>query len=219
MKQGKQTCRILKEIRQQIAEANDIEFITSECQYQGDCLGTCPKCEAEVHYLEQQLLSRQKSGLGIKIVGVSLGLSAALVSSPLYGQEIAKDSLNKSLPQTEVVCKDSKVPVSQEEEALFGMVEAQPQFPGGHKALMEYLANNIKYPKNKPRLSGRVIVQFTITKKGKIIDAKVARGIHPDYDKEALRIIKKMPRWEPGTQMGKPVNVRFTVPVIFQTKQ
>ena len=55
MKRGKQTCKILKEIRRQIAEANDIEFITSECQYQGDCLGTCPKCEAEVRYLEQQL--------------------------------------------------------------------------------------------------------------------------------------------------------------------
>ena len=52
MKRGKQTCKILKDIRRQIAEANDIEFITSECQYQGDCLGTCPKCEAEVRYLE-----------------------------------------------------------------------------------------------------------------------------------------------------------------------
>lgn len=61
MKRGKQTCRILKDIRRQIAEANDIEFITSECQYQGDCLGTCPKCEAEVRYLEQQL-ERKRMG-------------------------------------------------------------------------------------------------------------------------------------------------------------
>lgn len=52
MKEGKQKCRILKEIRRQIAEANDIELITSECKYRGDCLGTCPKCEAEVHYLD-----------------------------------------------------------------------------------------------------------------------------------------------------------------------
>ena len=62
MVRGKQTCKILKEIRRQIAEANDIEFITSECQYQGDCLGTCPKCEAEVRYLEQQLERKQISG-------------------------------------------------------------------------------------------------------------------------------------------------------------
>lgn len=53
MARGKEICRILKEIRRQIAEANDIEFIISECRYKGDCLGTCPKCEAEVHYLEQ----------------------------------------------------------------------------------------------------------------------------------------------------------------------
>ena len=65
MKRGKQTCKILKDIRRQIAEANDIEFITSECQYQGDCLGTCPKCEAEVRYLEQQLERKRMAGKAI----------------------------------------------------------------------------------------------------------------------------------------------------------
>lgn len=64
MARGKQTCKILKEIRRQIAEANDIEFVTSECRYKGDCLGTCPKCEAEVRYLEQQLHSRSLAGKG-----------------------------------------------------------------------------------------------------------------------------------------------------------
>ena len=76
MKQGKQTCKILKEIRRQIAEANDIEFITSECQYQGGCLGTCPKCEAEIRYLEQQLERKQVSGKAITVLGISAGLIA-----------------------------------------------------------------------------------------------------------------------------------------------
>lgn len=76
MARGKQTCKILKEIRRQIAEANDIEFITSECQYQGDCLGTCPKCEAEVQYLEQQLERKQVSGKAITVLGISAGLIA-----------------------------------------------------------------------------------------------------------------------------------------------
>ena len=58
MVRGKQTCKILKDIRRQIAEANDIEYITSECQYKGDCTGTCPKCESEVRYLEHQLERR-----------------------------------------------------------------------------------------------------------------------------------------------------------------
>ena len=61
MKEGKQKCRILKTIRKQIAEANDIKLVTSKCRYRGDCLGTCPKCEAEVRYLEEQLLFRQNS--------------------------------------------------------------------------------------------------------------------------------------------------------------
>ena len=71
MARGKQTCKILKEIRRQIAEANDIEFITSECQYQGDCLGTCPKCEAEVRYLEQQLERKRRVGKAITLFGLS----------------------------------------------------------------------------------------------------------------------------------------------------
>ena len=104
-KTGKVTCRILKEIRQQIANANDIKFVPSKCRYKGDCLGTCPKCEAEIHYLEQQLLSRRMAGLNVKVIGVSLGLSA-LFSSPLYGQETVKDSLKDTsniLPQVEVI--------------------------------------------------------------------------------------------------------------------
>ncbi len=74
MARGKQTCKILKEIRRQIAEANGIEFATSECRYRGDCLGTCPKCEAEVRYLEQQLRSRQRMGKAIALAGISAGM-------------------------------------------------------------------------------------------------------------------------------------------------
>lgn len=76
MARGKQTCKILKEIRRQIAEANDIEFVTSECRYKGDCLGTCPKCEAEVRYLEQQLRARQLMGKAVMLAGISAGMIA-----------------------------------------------------------------------------------------------------------------------------------------------
>ena len=74
MARGKQTCKILKEIRQQIAEANGIEFITSECRYKGDCLGTCPKCEAEVRYLEQELRARSLAGKAVVLAGISAGM-------------------------------------------------------------------------------------------------------------------------------------------------
>ena len=79
MARGKQTCKILKEIRRQIAEANGIEFATSECRYKGDCLGTCPKCEVEVRYLEQQLRARSLAGKAVTLAGISAASLAMLM--------------------------------------------------------------------------------------------------------------------------------------------
>ena len=79
MARGKQTCKILKEIRRQIAEANGIEYVTSECRYKGDCLGTCPKCEAEVRYLEQQLRARSLAGKAVALAGISAASLAMLM--------------------------------------------------------------------------------------------------------------------------------------------
>ena len=76
MEHGKQVCKILKDIRKQIAEENDIEFITSECKHQGDCAGTCPKCEAELKYLESQLARRSASGLPARLAGIAIGFAA-----------------------------------------------------------------------------------------------------------------------------------------------
>jgi len=76
MERGKQICRILKDIRVRIAEENDIECITSECTHKGDCAGTCPKCEAEVRYLESQLARRRASGRTMRLAGISLGIAA-----------------------------------------------------------------------------------------------------------------------------------------------
>ncbi len=95
MARGKQTCMILKEIRRQIAESNGIEFVTSECRYKGDCLGTCPKCEAEVRYLEQQLRSRQRMGKAIAIAGISAA-SLAMLMPMTSGAQTLKDI--KALP-------------------------------------------------------------------------------------------------------------------------
>ena len=71
---GKSKCKILKQIRQQIAAENDIEFITSECKFQGECSGTCPKCEAEVRYLEQQLQKRRQAGKAVAVAGIAAAL-------------------------------------------------------------------------------------------------------------------------------------------------
>ena len=100
MARGKQTCKILKEIRRQIAEANGIEFATSECRYKGDCLGTCPKCEAEVRYLEQQLRSRQRMGKAVAIAGISAASLAMLmpISTEAQMQQERQDFLKGSIP-------------------------------------------------------------------------------------------------------------------------
>ena len=79
MMKGKKRCKILKEIRKQIAENNDIEFVTSECKHQGDCLGTCPKCEAEVRYLERELEKRAKLGKAVAVAGLAIALTTSAV--------------------------------------------------------------------------------------------------------------------------------------------
>ena len=88
MARGKQTCKILKEIRRQIAEANGIEFATSECRYKGDCLGTCPKCEAEVRYLEQQLRTRSLAGKAVALAGISAASLAMLTPMTSEAQNV-----------------------------------------------------------------------------------------------------------------------------------
>lgn len=99
MVRGKQTCKILKEIRRQIAEANDIEYVTSECRYKGDCLGTCPKCEAEVRYLEQQLRARSLAGKAITLAGISAASLAMLMpmtskaQTPVDIKTLSNDSI------------------------------------------------------------------------------------------------------------------------------
>ena len=80
MAKGKQTCKILKEIRKQIAAENDIELITSECTHKGDCLGTCPKCEAEVRYLERELEKRQRLGKAAVFAGMTIGTAITAAS-------------------------------------------------------------------------------------------------------------------------------------------
>ena len=106
-----------------------------------------------------------------------------------------------------------------EEQTIFEVVEQMPEFPnGGMAGLMQYLSKNIKYPTiaQENGTQGRVTVQFVVNRDGSIVDAKVVRSVDPYLDKEALRVINTMPKWKPGMQRGKPVRVKFTVPVMFR---
>jgi len=119
-----------------------------------------------------------------------------------------------------VIAAPVEAPVEdEEEEVVFKIVEQQAEFPGGMKALMKYLAENIKYPviAQENGIQGRVICQFTVNKDGTIVDIEVVRsGGDPSLDKEAIRVIKSMPKWAPGKQRGRPVRSRFTLPVTFK---
>ena len=97
--------------------------------------------------------------------------------------------------------------------------ETFPQFPGGHIALFEYLSKNIKFPKSKENedVKVRVVTTFTVEKDGSITDAKIVRSQGKAFDNEALRVINGMPKWIPGTQNGKAVRVKYTLPITFST--
>ncbi len=103
-------------------------------------------------------------------------------------------------------------------EEVFMVVEKMPEFPGGTAELMNYLKENVVYPKEvqEKGIDGRVIVQFVITKTGKVSNTTVIRSVSPELDAEAIRVINSMPLWTPGEQKGEPVNVKFTLPIQFR---
>ena len=106
----------------------------------------------------------------------------------------------------------------EENEPVFVVVEQMPEFPGGPQALFQYLKENVKYPviAYENGIQGRVIAKFIVNKDGSISDVEVVKsGGDPSLDKEAVRVIKSMPKWKPGMQRGKPVRVQYTVPVNF----
>lgn len=105
----------------------------------------------------------------------------------------------------------------QEEEMIFVIVESMPSFPGGDEARLKYLGEHIKYPMmaREAGIQGKVFVQFVVETDGSITDVKVIRGIGGGCDEEALRLIKNMPRWNPGLQRNVPVRVRFNMPIHF----
>ena len=101
---------------------------------------------------------------------------------------------------------------------VYDIVDVMPQFPGGQGELMKFLRNNVKYPAEaqKKKIEGRVIVTFVVNKKGRIIDPTVERSAHPLLDAEALRVVKRMPKWTPGRMNGESVNVKFRLPITFK---
>ena len=130
---GKSKCKILKQIRREIAKQNDIEYVTSECKFQGECTGTCPKCESEVRYLEQELSKRKAAGKTVAVVGIAATLLSGCGSHrpvettpPTQTEEVvaqtetADPSEFDGVPPTEELVEMGEVPYEYTEEPLMG---------------------------------------------------------------------------------------------------
>lgn len=137
----------------------------------------------------------------------------------LQQQDIVTSEDNQKAAQTQTYVAPKVVEEEEESsQPIFTVVETMPQFPGGDAALLQFLAKSIKYPviAQENGIQGRVICAFVVNRDGSIVDAEVLRGVDPSLDKEALRVINTMPKWSPGKQRGKPVRVKYTVPITFR---
>lgn len=141
-------------------------------------------------------------------------MKAAEAAELTKAEEEAKAA---ELAKAEAKASDATAPADTTKNVVYDVTETMPQFPGGQEVLLKYLAANIKYPASavKAKKQGRVIVTFIIQKDGSVTKAQIAKSVDPELDVEALRIVKAMPNWTPGTQDGKPVNVKYVIPIVF----
>ena len=168
----------------------------------------------------------------IPIVGLALALNARTVTDYVYDEPQKQQPVKKGkkagtikvngqeikvVELDDIVTMEGEVDQDQAKEEAFDVVEEMPEFPGGPKALMDYLMTNVSYPKTAfdANIQGRVIAQFVVDKEGTVRDAHVVKSVDPALDAEALRVINNMPKWRPGRQNGKVVNVKYTIPVSF----
>lgn len=133
------------------------------------------------------------------------------------GFEVVTDSLGNTL-----LVKDEEIQTKSlnTDEEIFFIVEEMPEFPGGEMALRQYIASAIKYPEiaQEKGIQGKVYVNFVVGKDGSVVNCSIARGVDPSLDKEALRVVNALPKWKPGVQKGKTVNVSYTIPINFVLK-
>lgn len=137
----------------------------------------------------------------------------------IVNQEGSDDADKFKAVQEQVVVKEPEPEVVKpKEEEIFVAVEQQAEFPGGQAALMKWLSNNIRYPESAQQndIQGRVVVKFVVEKDGSIGQATIAKGVDKDLDREAIRVVKKMPKWQPGKNNGVAVRSYFTLPVTFK---
>lgn len=247
MKRGKRICNALKAVRRHIADENGIELNQAECKHTGDCLGTCPKCEAEARYLEHTLMRHVTAGQAATIAGLTLSLAACggttepilSIDTPLdtipadttgVTDTIVNDNTDIPIPGIDesLGVIESDLPdtpdtsaIEEDDELLGVIIEESPSFPGGEKALYDFINNNLHYPEAacEANVSGTVVVCFAVETDGTISNVRIMRDLGYGCGEEAVRLVKLMPKWNPGKQEGIIVRTEFSLPVRFIPNQ
>lgn len=121
---------------------------------------------------------------------------------------------------TNIAFCQNEVKVS-DDDAIFFVVEVQPEFPGGMDSMYAFIQKNLIYPEKAKAegIEGRVFITFTIEKDGSVSNVKILRGIGGGCEEAAKEVVEKMPKWKPGTQRGKPVRVQFNLPIKFELEK
>ena len=251
MKRGKRICKELKAVRKRIADENGIELHQPECKHTGDCLGTCPKCEAEVRYLEQALTQRVATGRIATVAGLTLSLAACGgTAEPKLSVDTPLDTLptDTTCGSDTIINEDTDILVTgweddtfstlsgiiepsekdpaevidssatkEDEEWMGVIIEEYPSFPGGEEALYDFINKNLQYPEaaREANITGTVVVAFAIEKDGTISNVRILRDLGYGCGEEAVRVVKMMPKWNPGKQDGVIVRSEFVLPIKF----
>ena len=218
-----------------LADNKVSETIHNNKQYQYHLLGLAHTKQQtglynnfNVSHLKKRIIMMNKKRT--RMTGrIKYALFAPLAIALLLASNISCISNEKKNEQAEVpAVQQVEAPTSPVEttpmnneatvEEVFTMVEEMPEYPGGLEAAMKWIANELKYPAiaQENGVQGRVTVRFIINKDGSVSDAIVAKGVDPHLDKEALRVISKMPNWKPGKQRGQAVRVSYNLPVRFK---
>ena len=207
----------MKSVRREVAAANGIELEIPDCTFDGECPGTCPRCEAEVRQLEQALSHRQSLSQKVAIVGVAMGLALSGMSAASAQNVNPSDSVNCKSLEMDGFADDG---TSADDELIVGearLPQLRAEFPGGMPALREFLAENCHYPKEAQDngQQGVVLLEFVVEEDGTISTITVLRSACEALDEEAIRVVKAMPKWKPGENNGQPCRSYFQLPITF----
>ena len=167
--------------------------------------------------LHQKATNRWALGKYVLVLPLALGLLAMTTAR----EDMSQADIPAVQPNTSIATLTQPESQTGIDGAVFTIVEVHPQFPGGMRALSDYINHNLRYPvkARKKKVEGRVFLRFIVSQTGDIQDVQILKGIGSGCDEEAARVVRQMPKWIPGKQAGSPVNVQYNLPIQFSLEK